>query len=152
MSVGRGERDPMKTLNRSLMILAAAALMHTPLYAVESAPLHSIDAQTYNLTFAGTIRTPKGPCANADVLLEMQTSLNDNIKVMVKTQNDGTYSLKVAVKEFPKGQVDWKLTAMASGLSDDMVEEGRHIVAEDDTIHIDIPMLLASAPAAQVAL
>lgn len=110
----------------------AQILIPLPLHAINTAPLQPISAQTYQLTISGTVKFEGEPCAGAEVVMQLRSPLNKEIKAAAKTKPDGRYKLTVSFKEFANDSIDWKMTAQRDSLRFEALE-GRRILEEDST-------------------
>jgi hypothetical protein len=94
-------------------------------------PLHSIERQ-YTYLFTGRVMCGQAPCKTADVQVTLQSIRNGDVHQSTTSNPDGTFSLQIALVEFPQGQIDWTMVAHSNEAR--RVElSGHHILTEQDS-------------------
>jgi hypothetical protein len=121
----------IRSISLAAILSTVAVMQGSPVFAFDSAPLHTIDSQTYNLTFEGTVK-------NAPTGTEVQAKISQNgtwMTVSGPTDADGRFSLKMSVDAYANEPMDWILSAQTSQLTV-RIDEGRKILSREEAIAI----------------
>lgn len=108
------------------------------------------DLKDYTYVFSGKVACGQNPCSQVEVRLALDTARNPDVEKMTLAQPDGSYAIKVSLKEFLHEQVDWKLTARSQTHVTEV--HGRQILTDEPILQLErsLDLSRASAPAHSV--
>jgi hypothetical protein len=94
---------------------------------------------TYNYVFEGTVTQHHKPCAEANVLVRLNTSSANYVKGAI-TDEDGNYSIKMSVEAAPDEAIDYSMEAHDSDFNKVELIGRRIISREEEVVMVQKPI------------